>query len=113
MENRIYENIVERLSKHFTPSYVYTEQSSLPYCVYEVTQESLVYAKSGLIGYKAEATVYLAAATESASVEMKNKALSVLQERENRFVINISSVQPAFGDDQWLQKIDFQITQLK
>lgn len=112
MENKIYENIVERLSKHFTPSYIYTEQSSLPYCVYEVAQESPVYAKSGIIGYKAEATVYLAAATEEASVEMKKKALSVLSERQRQFAISITSVQPAYGEDQWLQKIDFQITQL-
>jgi hypothetical protein len=112
MENRIAENIVERLSRHFTPSYIYTEQSSLPYCVYEITQESPVYAKSGIIGYKAECTVYLAAATEAASVEMKDNALAVLAERDKRFAINISSVQPAFGEDQWLQKIDFQVTQL-
>lgn len=112
MENRIAENIVERLSRYFTPSYIYTEQSSLPYCVYEITQESPVYAKSGIIGYKAECTVYLAAATEAASVEMKDNALAVLTERDKRFAINISSVQPAFGEDQWLQKIDFQVTQL-
>lgn len=112
MENRIYEHIVERLSKHFTPSYIYTEQSSLPYCVYEVSQESPVYAKSGTIGYKADATVYLAAATEGQSTEMKNTALSLLNERSKQFTINVTSVQPAFGDDQWLQKIDFTVTQL-
>ena len=112
MENRIAENIVERLSKHFTPSYIYTEQASLPYCVYEIEQESPIYVKSGLSGWRADVTVYLAAISEADSVDMKDKALSVLMARDGRFIINVTSVQPAFADEQWLQKIDLQVTQL-
>ena len=112
MENRIAENIVERLSKHFAPSYIYTEQASLPYCVYEIGQISPKYTKAGISGWIADVTVYLAAGTEAESVEMKDKALSALTARDGRFVINISSVQPAFADEQWLQKIDLQVTQL-
>ena len=112
MENRIAENIVERLSQHFTPSYIYTEQSELPYCVYEIEEEQAVMTKQGLSGWRADATVYLAAASEAESVEMKDKALTVLMARDGRFVVNVSSVQPAFAEEQWLQKISFQITQL-
>lgn len=112
MENRIAENVVERLSQHFIPSYIYTEQSSLPYCVYEVEQESPIYTKTALSGWKADVTVYLAAATEAESVEMKDKALAVLMARDGRYIYNISSVQPTFAEEQWLQKIDIQVTQL-
>lgn len=112
MANRIAEEIVARLSQHFTPSYIYTEQDELPYCVYEIAQQTPLYCKSGVYGYRADVTVYLAAASEQQSVEMKDQALAVLSERKAGWVVNITSVQPAFAEDQWLQKIDFTITQL-
>lgn len=85
----------------------------MPYCVYELVNEAPVYTKLALSGWRAEATIYLAAATESESVQMKEKALSLLMARDGSCIININSVQPAFAEEQWLQKIDFQITQLR
>lgn len=112
MENKIAENIVERLSKHFAPSYIYTENAALPYCVYEINGMVPKYTKKGLNGWMADVSVYLAADTEAMSVEMKDKALSALTARDARYTVTISSVQPAFAEEQWLQKIDLQITQM-
>lgn len=112
MANRIAEEVTNRLSTFITPSFIYTEQTELPYCVYEVAQDTPLYAKDGIYGYRADVTVYLAADTEEKATQLKDKAVEALNTRREGYVINITSVQPAYGEDQWLQKIDCTVTQL-
>lgn len=108
--NKIAEHIVERLNE-FNPYYMYAEQERLPYCVYEIASESPIYTKHGIAGWKAEATVYLAESSESKAQQFKEKVLAILGEKRQGYTIVITSMQPAFAEEQWLWKVDFSITQ--
>ena len=108
--NKIAEHIVATL-KEYNPYYEYAEQQVLPYCVYEITSEAPVYTKHGIIGYTAEATVYLAAATEVKAQTLKEGVVSKLLVRQEGYTLKITSMQPAFAEEQWLWKIDISITQ--
>lgn len=112
MESKIAEHIVTRLESFITPYYEYAEQLPLPYCVFEVEQEQPLYSKLGVNGYKADVSVYLAAATEQQAQQLKNQAVEALTERRSGFMVAINSSQPAFAEEQWLWKIDLSITQL-
>lgn len=112
MQNRIAEHIVSRLSQVIEVSYMYDEQRALPYCVYEIDQVVPRMAKRGPIGYDATVSIYLAAASERESEELKGKVMAALQERVRGFVVVVNAVQPAFADEQWLQKIDINVKQL-
>lgn len=111
MANRIAEHIVSRLEPIITPYFMYCEQQALPYCVYEMANEAIVVSKSGVIGYSSDATVYLAAATEDHAQQLKEQVLEALLKKDNEFVINVTAMQPAFAEEQWLWEIDFNITQ--
>lgn len=111
MVNRIAEHIVTRLEPIITPYFMYCEQQTLPYCVYEMANEAVINSKSGVVGYSSDATVYLAAATEDHAQQLKEQVLEALLKRDNEFIINITAMQPAFAEEQWLWKIDFNITQ--
>lgn len=108
--NKIAEHIVERLSE-YNPYYMYAEQESLPYCVYEVASEVPTLTKHGVAGWKSEATVYLAESTESKAQAFKDRVVARLNERIQGYTIVITSMQPAFAEEQWLWKIDFSVTQ--
>ena len=112
MQNRIAEHIVTILSPVIVPSYMYDQQHGLPYCVYEIDQMEPRMAKSGPIGYNATVSIYLAASSEGESEKLKDKVLAVLGKRVDGFVINVNAVQPAFAEEQWLQKIDINVKQL-
>lgn len=108
--NRIAEHIVERL-KDYNPYYMYAEQEALPYCVYEVENESAVITKHGIVGWRADVAVYLAVSTEPGAKQLKEEVVEKLQERIQGYTIVIASMQPSFADEQWLWKIDFSVTQ--
>lgn len=112
MQSRIEEHIVSRLKPIITPSYMYDEQGSLPYCVYEVTSCQPVMAKRGPIGYTATASIYVAAKSEKESVALKDRILQAITERVSGYVVNVDAVQPAYTEEQWLQKIDINVKQL-
>lgn len=112
MQSKIEEHIVARIKPIITPSYMYAEQDAMPYCVYEVNQIEPIMAKKGVMGWNADISIYLAAQSESDSVELKDKVLEQLNKRVQGFVINVNAVQPAFAEEQWLQKIDINAKQL-
>lgn len=112
MQSRIEEHIVSRLKPIITPSYMYDEQGSLPYCVYEVTSCQPVMAKRGPIGYTATASIYVAAQSEKESVALKDRILQAMIERVSGYIVNVDAVQPAYTEEQWLQKIDINVKQL-
>ena len=91
---------------------MYAEQDVMPYCVYEVNQIEPIMAKKGVMGWNADISIYLAAESESDSVELKDKVLEALNKRVPGFVINVNAVQPAFAEEQWLQEIDINAKQL-
>lgn len=108
--NKIAEHIVTRL-KDYNPYYMYAEQMALPYCVYEVTSNTPQRTKHGIIGYTADASVYVAAASESKATDMKNGVVAELSKREPGYTVIISGEEAAFAEEQWLWKIDITITQ--
>ena len=108
--NRIAEHIVERL-KDYNPYYMYAEQESLSYCVYEVENEAPIFTKQGVIGWKADVAVYVAASSEPQAQQLKEEVAAKLLERIQGYTIVIGSMQPAFAEEQWLWKIDFSVTQ--
>ena len=112
MQSKIEEHIVARIKPIITPSYMYAEQDVMPYCVYEVNQIEPIMAKKGVMGWNADISIYLAAESESDSVELKDKVLEALNKRVPGFVINVNAVQPAFAEEQWLQEIDINAKQL-
>lgn len=90
---------------------MYCEQQKLPYCVYEMANEAVINSKGGVIGYSSDATVYLAAATEEHAQQLKEQVQEALLQRDRNYIINITAMQPAYAEEQWLWKIDLNITQ--
>ena len=108
--SKIAEHIVTRL-KEYNPYYIYAEQVSLPYCVYEITSETPIRSKHGIIGYTADASVYVAAATETEVTAIKFGVVTQLSKREPRYTVLITGEEATFAEEQWLWKIDIRITQ--
>lgn len=111
MISRIAEYIVFKLEPIATPYFMYCEQQSLPYCVYELANEVPLMTKGGIVGYTADVSIYLVASTEDEAQRLKQQVLDVLQQRDAGYIVNITAMQPAYAEEQWLWKIDFQITQ--